>query len=544
MHLFAQGGYFQEVRQFHGGTGDYFGQSLSNAGDVNADGIDDLIVGAPLSSPGGQWAVGAVYVFSGLDGSLLHQWQGPYALFSFGFAVDGAGDVNGDGHDDLIVGATNGSLTGHNAVGSIWVYSGLDGSLLYQMDGSQAYGYFGSSVAGAGDVDGDGFHDFLVGAYGLEHGGIFWSGSAFVYSGATGGLLHSFQGGPGDHLGWSVAGEGDVNGDGYDDVLVGTPVADSNGTPWDGYVRIYSGQDGSLLRQLNSQTTAEQFGHSLSFLEDVDGDSLHDLIVGAPVAWPNGIYQAGSAYVFSGATGALLQAFHGTQDNDFFGWSVAGIRDINGDDTPELLVGAPATTPEPGSARVFCGQSGTLLHELWGQNQYDQFGWSVADAGDPAGNGQCHLTVGARRADPQNQLDAGSAYLYAFNPVLSLSSNQLSATQGGRVDFDLDFPAEEAGQNYILLASLSGTGPWSQNGLDIPLTYDALTQAMIQSPPPLFHQSTGLLDNNGDGQAWLQAAPGQLASYIGMQAWFAAVAYESTSSLHLVSVAVALEIVP
>ena len=140
-------------------AGDRFGNSVSSAGDVNGDGFDDLIVGAQNDDNNGTDS-GSARVFSGADGSVLYNFDGDSAGDLFGGSVSGAGDVNGDGFDDLIVGAQNDDNNGANG-GSARVLSGADGSVLYSFDGEIGDG-FGQSVSGAGDVDGDGFDDLIV----------------------------------------------------------------------------------------------------------------------------------------------------------------------------------------------------------------------------------------------------------------------------------------------------------------------------------------------------------------------------------------------
>ena len=156
---FAQtvGGGQQKLHQWDGqGFIDRLGSSVSNAGDVNGDGFADVIAGAYGADPGGLADAGSAYVYSGADGSLLYQWDGGAAVDLFGLSVSGAGDINGDGFADLIVGAFAADPGGLASAGSAYAYSGVDGSLLYQWDGGAGLDFFGTSVSDAGDVNGDG----------------------------------------------------------------------------------------------------------------------------------------------------------------------------------------------------------------------------------------------------------------------------------------------------------------------------------------------------------------------------------------------------
>ena len=239
-------------------TGDFFGRSVSGAGDVNGDGLTDLIVGWPDNAR----------VFSGSDGSVLHNFvNDPINLF-FGNSVSGAGDVNSDGFADLIVGDVRDNFTN----GSALVYSGSDGSVLYKFDGATS-DRLGHSVSGAGDVNGDGFADLIVGIRTAPS-------SARVFSGSDGSVLYNFSVSPGDQFGESVSGAGDVNGDGFDDMIVGARLADNNG-PTSGSAHVFSGVDGSVLYTFDGDSAGDQFGHSVSSAGDVNGDGLADLVVGA-----------------------------------------------------------------------------------------------------------------------------------------------------------------------------------------------------------------------------------------------------------------------
>ena len=167
-------------------------------------------------------------MFSGVDGAILYTLNGDSAFVHFGYSVSGAGDVNNDGYADLIVGAPNDYKTASDS-GSARVFSGWDGTILYTFNGDSAYDHLGYSVSGAGDVDGDGFADLIVGAYADDNNGNL-SGSARVFSGEDGTILYTFNGDSAqDYFGWSVSGAGDVNNDGYADIIVGAYLDDNNG---------------------------------------------------------------------------------------------------------------------------------------------------------------------------------------------------------------------------------------------------------------------------------------------------------------------------
>jgi len=375
-------------------TSDLFGWSVSGAGDVNGDGFSDLIVGARDDNFGGV-DNGSARVLSGVDGSILYNFYGDSSYDRFGWSVSGAGDVNADGFDDFIVGARN-NRSGASR-GSARVFSGIDGSILYNFVGDSPDDLFGESVSGAGDVNGDGFADFIVGAWGDDNNGS-RSGSARVFSGIDGSVLYNFDGESANELfGYSVSGAGDVNGDGFADLIVGALRDDRNNQT--GIARVFSGADGSVLYDFDSGSFVDGFGNAVSGAGDINGDGFDDFIVGARFDDANG-EDSGSAKVFSGVDGSVLYNFEGSA-GEIFGASVDGAGDVNGDGVADLIVGDPfSTTAGHGNARVFSGVDGSVLYSFDGDGAVgifgnDYYGFSVSGAGDVNGDGLADFIVGA-----------------------------------------------------------------------------------------------------------------------------------------------------
>ncbi|MEM8601899.1 MAG: integrin alpha, partial [Bacteroidota bacterium] len=217
-----------------------FGRSVSGAGDVNNDDFADIVVGAPQESPGASpERAGRTYVFSGADGTVLYTLVSPNEEFFgiFGDSVSGAGDVNGDGFADVVVGARSEDPgASPNSAGRAYVFSGLDGSVLYTLasPNEEASGAFGISVSGAGDVNGDGFADAVVGAADDPGASPSGAGRAYVFSGADGSVLYTLASPNEESLGgfgFSVSGAGDVNGDGFADLIVGAENEDPGVSP-------------------------------------------------------------------------------------------------------------------------------------------------------------------------------------------------------------------------------------------------------------------------------------------------------------------------
>jgi len=376
---------------------DFLGSSVAFVGDLDGDGRDEFAVSARGADVNGSGS-GTVEIRSGADASILFAVHGAGAGDSLD-AVSGAGDVNDDGTPDFVVGAPLDDDQGTNS-GRVSVYSGLDGGLLYTWLGDSASDALGVSVAGAGDVNNDGFADVVAGASGDDDGATN-GGSARVFSGNGGGVLWTWYGQHfGGSFGYSVDGAGNADGDAFDDVVIGAnhePVVGSNS----GSVTIRSGQSGAVVWSVGG-APSDQLGESVAGCGDVDADGRDDVIGGAILADPNGD-ASGSATVFSGATGAVIHVFGGDATGDQLGHSVDGAGDFDGDGTPDLVAGAPknnSTGNHAGMARVYSGASGAVLQTYFGKGGSDNFGGAVAGGGDTDADGLADVVVGAFRADP------------------------------------------------------------------------------------------------------------------------------------------------
>ncbi len=418
---------------------DVLGQSVSGAGDIDADGFADVVVGAGGDDGTPGTNSGKVYVFSGATGGIVTTWNGEAAHDIFGFCVSGAGDVNGDQVPDVIVGAPGPSYSPSGTAGKAYVYSGATGELIWSWEGEGEDDRFGHSLADAGDVNGDGFADLIVGAPGFNapHNGT--PGKSYVYSGADGQLLWSWEGeADGDRFGRSVSGAGDFDADGFADLIVGALAADGPTGTGSGKAYVFSGATGGVLWVGNGEARMDLFGCSVSGVGDINADGFDDVVVGAYEHDGPWGPLAGKVYAFSGLTGRLLRSWDG--EGGDFGYAVSGAGDVNGDGCPDVLVGAyghygPAGYMS-GKAYVFSGATGALLWSADGEAGMDWFGRSVSGAGDVNADGRAGISVGASNHTGSAGYAAGRAYV--FTPF-RLGDCDCSAT----VDL-LDFAALQA----------------------------------------------------------------------------------------------------
>ncbi|MEZ6195873.1 MAG: hypothetical protein R3F20_09100 [Planctomycetota bacterium] len=371
------------------------GTTVSLAGDVNGDGLDDLIVGIYAYLPAGGTPIPSrVRVISGLDGSIIHSFLGTGALDVIDGTATGLGDINGDGFADFALGARLADFAGLNT-GRVTVFSGIDGSVIRTFDGTGIGDELGTSLASAGDIDGDGIEDLIVGARSNDDGGL-QAGSVYVFSGASGALLHQFMGAVGDELGLSVAGPGDVNGDGVPDIVSGSPYADFPVVNA-GYVRVYSGLDGSVLLNAAGAVTDGRWGATVGRAGDINGDGFADVIAGASLEASGGVINSGRVAVLSGFDGSVLfQDAAGGADYRI-GHAVAGFGDLNGDGYDDFgysVPGDPTVLGATGRFDIYSGFDQTLLLRQFSATGTTRFGWGFASAGDADGDGRADIAVG------------------------------------------------------------------------------------------------------------------------------------------------------
>jgi Ca2+-binding RTX toxin-like protein len=450
-------------------------QQVADAGDVNGDGIEDALVGAPYVDPNGRRDAGTAYVvFGRTDGASIDlakipagggfRINGAVQLDHLGWSVAGAGDVNGDGLADVVVGAKDADNRGRNAAGSAYVIFGrrstaaVDtlnlGSNGFRIDGATAGDQLGSSVAGGRDLNGDGRPDVLVGAPQADRNGRVNSGSVFVVLGtgsaagvdaaALGAAGYAIDGAAaGDQLGGAVAATSDFSGDGRADALVGAPFADPTGRTDAGAAYVVPGQatltpidlavPGAAGYVAQGAAAGDGAGSALAQGGDLDGNGLPDLLVGAPGADNNGRPGSGSAYVLLAAAaggthnlGALDATWRidGAAAGDAAGTSVGGGRDLNADGRADLVVGSPYADSrgrtDNGSVRVFYGGGFGGLVDLAstaapgfradGSASFDNAGNTVALSADSNADGWPDLLAGAWRSDHLRRGDSGSMY--------------------------------------------------------------------------------------------------------------------------------------
>ncbi|MDA7977853.1 MAG: FG-GAP-like repeat-containing protein [Pirellulales bacterium] len=323
------------------------GNGAAAAGDVDADGTPDVIVGGPING------AGIAEVLSGKDGRLLHAFRGQQPGGRFGYKVTGLGDLNGDGHADVAVSALAADGKEQRS-GLCRAFSGKDGAVLFELKGESTGDKFGSAIVGSANPE----HPIL--AVGAQDAGPGNRGRVYVYKleGVEPKLAFTIEAdSSAKELGQMfLSFPGDLNADGTPDLFC-SDFSDSSGAAGGGRFFVYSCADGEKLLDVKGVQPGEGLGTSISDAGDANGDGIGDLVVGA---WQNkeGAPSGGKVYLYSGADGALLTTWTCLQQGDTFGFDAQGIGDVDGDGRVDFLLTSawsPARGPKTGRVLIIAG---------------------------------------------------------------------------------------------------------------------------------------------------------------------------------------------
>jgi hypothetical protein len=446
------------LRDEAGAAGLSLGAAVDALGDQDGDGRPELLIGAPGYQQSGQDA-GRLSLWFGSDRFALNAdrtWVGAPGE-RFGHAVAAVGDLDGDGREDFAVGAPDADNAGADA-GRVYIFLGADplpGAADIVLDGPQPGGRFGWSIAGLGDFDGDGRDDLAVGAPYTSTAHL-QGGAVYVYFGGSGGVpttpdlvLSSHL--AYEHLGWSVAGPGAFLGGGVATLAAGAPSHDTAASAIAGAVYIYRGSSvpnpgpdatADLVLRSDAATTADnEFGFSVAAVGSFDGDGDPDLAVGAPFYDGSGINRGRVEIFFGGADADDASDRHADGPSSYsrFGWSVAGAGDITGSSLADVLVGAPyddTLASDAGRAFLWPGGYGDIADAdvlpavdrtglVAATAADDLFGYWCAGAGDVDGDGDDDYLVGAPGGNVTTNAVAGWVRL------IDSSGTAVAAIAGG-----------------------------------------------------------------------------------------------------------------
>ena len=420
------------------------------------------------------------------------QYRGEASGDKLGSIMSAVRDVDGDGHADLLIGSPENDDAGTGA-GKIYFLSGanmVDGSYdITQADlqilGAAAEDKAGSSISSAGDIDGDERFDILIGAPFSDFAGNA-SGIAYLFKGAyisngttsvSSADIRFYGENPVDLAGSYVGTAGDVDDDGFDDLIIGAPYSDAGGTR-SGQVYLFLGSDLTALTYSVSESYASFYGEAVydevkyaKGVGDVDGDGLDDIMVGVPQNDDGGT-DAGKVYLIYGSSlsGGSLPvslsdiAFVGEQAQDKAGFAVQGCGDINADGLEDILVSAPKSDVNgTNSGKIYLITNAAMLSTsmslssvpryFYGETAGDEAGTGLSSISDLDGDGMRELVLGAP-FNSEADFQAGKAYIY-YSSDIGFGSHNLASS-------NLSYTAEES--NNYLGATILAPGDINNDG--------------------------------------------------------------------------------
>jgi len=547
-----------------------FGNSVSSAGDFNGDGVDDLMVGSESDEAYVIYGENGLYsvnlnALNGDNGFVVKGVSGD----KLGYSLSSAGDFNGDGVDDIIVGAYEGTPPGFRGeAGKVYILYGnvtypspfdvntLNSTTGFVINGISQRDNTGFSVSSAGDVNGDGIDDVVIGAYQADSISKQDAGKGFIIYGSKNHdstlELKDLDSSKGVEiinslffrLGTSVSSAGDFNDDGIDDVIIGSQgygkacvVYGSKNLKSPIYTNDLNGNNGIIIDEMTSRNN--DFGFSVSSAGDFNGDKISDVIIGVPKA-QDGVNNQGDVHIVYGKNNytsylketsykeKILDVSLNYQNGELrhqnyslyirgdqseggnFGNSISKIGDINNDGYDDVLIGARAgnqansgdswtglvylllgssnhdSDPAPLNARDWNNNLGFIIE---GVDQKGYFGWSVSSAGDVNGDGKTDLIIGAPRASAGGKYSAGKVYIIdgtkIANEYLTTSTTIATTTAATTTTINHalteghndDFPKDST-SNELSTTNTIGTGTTPDNNIsttsssdeDIPIT--------------------------------------------------------------------------
>jgi FG-GAP repeat len=510
----AQYGVIKALGENLADSGDLTGYSVCILDDLDGDGIDDWIVGAPHDEDGGTDSGTAYVVTGGYYSNIIWEIHGTSGD-NLGTVVASAGDVNKDGKGDFIVSAPGDDniIPLQFDVGRVRVYSGATGTVLFTFSGPKAGARLGDAAAGGRDVNADGYPDILCGAGSWDidpaTSNTTNEGYAALYSGKTGALLKSFTGtGGGDTLGYAVSLVGDLDGIKGSEYAIGSPGDDYIlGGPFPflilqgGRVDVYAGSTNTLLfSKLGG--TGDELGKGLGAGGDTDGDGVNEMLAGAP----GDASDLGAAHLYEGATGTILHTFTGLGYGmpEYFGTSVGLVGDVNKDGHDDVAIGAPMTDNSVygGYTNLYSGATYDLLvPTLNGSYPGECAGLALSPTtGDLNGDGWVDLLTSWPYNDSEGT-SSGIAIGYhflTFQPNLGFEGPGISYFEmygtelfsGGQADMRLTYAAGNS-QAWLMVSIFQAFSafkggilvPNAGNSLLIPFVTDPTGKVVIPGIP-------------------------------------------------------------
>jgi hypothetical protein len=586
------------ILQVHG-TSDYerLGEEIAFFEDITSDGVSELYSMSMMEDPYNyQTMIINIKAIDPINGTILWQVAGSsdrpywYAIAEIAFI----GDLNSDGVSDIYHASAYASTNGFYQNGYIKVLDGSDGNILWEIHGTSDYERLGEATTFIDDIDGDGVGEILSAVSSASTNGFSQNGYIKVLNSLDGSILWQVHGtSDNEYLGEGITFIDDINGDAVSDILSLSPYASTNGLSQNGCIRVIDPIHGTILWQVDGTSDNEYLGAGITFIDDINGDAVSDILSPSPHAYTNGLSSNGCIRVIDPIHGTILWQVDGTSDNEHLGEGITFIDDIDGDGVGEILSAASSASTngfyQNGCIKALNGLDGTIIWQAHGTNDHANLGHEMILHDDITNDGVAELTTksyghdvswteGMIAIDGSNgntlwgiddgielvllvpnldiDNDGNTEWIFVSDDKLCLAStapqkgmtssaSMLSAGQGGNIFYNLDYPDSCAFYRYSLLFSMT-SGSVNIQGLNVPLGYDLwLAQSYSGIYPQPFMYPTGFLDADGDAQAGLSVPQNKMpASMIGTTINFASIVRLAWGEWELSSVSVPLLITP
>ena len=533
------GGEWSYTREMQGEYGEIgFGLAMAMNGDMNGDGVDDILITAPGKAVG----AGGIYLYDGALNTKIWVINGEANADRLGKEIISMGDTNGDGYAEFVASAPGRDPGGNSYAGSIYLFDGQNPSNFTTIDGEAPWDNFGVSLLRIPDMNNDGLDEIAVGADMADGAVHVDAGRVYIFDGAAPhNVLVRIEGvEPNSRFGSSLAVVGDVNQDGVDDLLIGAKGTDVGLDLDVGRAFLVSGADGSGILAVTGESASGFFGSNVSEAGDANNDGTPDFLVAAqeysdPVIGA----ETGAVYMYNGATGSLMRRWVGEAAGDKFGGSIAGNIDVNADGVNDVIIGAhikdldnlPDTVA--GAVYAYSGDGNDLLLSWYATGTRERLGAELEIVGDTDGDGYVEFFVAAPEWRPTpTDPRYGRIIQLEYNSWMAADNRDISATTGGEINLEIDFPDAAANQNYSVLFSL-GKGPYFVGGVPIPLSPGTLFWRTVGGDYNFLSSQTGMvgaLDANGVATGYINQL-GLPSSFIGMEAYCAAVTIDGTGAV-------------
>jgi hypothetical protein len=405
-----------------GQLGFRFGEPL----DVDGDGHADVAAGARFKLQEKTLQNGNAAVWSGATGALIREWDGTLPDGLFGHWVLPVPDLDGDARADLLIAAPTARVDGE-VRGVLAARSPATGKEIWSRAGP-AVENFGWHLEPAGDRDGDGHEDVFVGAPSADSGLVYLvsgKNGAVLRTYAPPVDARSF--------GFYVAQLDDLDGDGQRDLVVGAPFQENADRAPAGGAWVVSSASGRVIHRWSTSRVLTGFGEMVAAAGDIDGDGRGEIVVASPRPSQQTPRRPGEIRIYSGATGLKLRRWPGRQPGEQFGRMVASAGDLDADGVDDLAVGAPwyarGTEERVGRVELRSARTGRLLAELVGDEADCWFGWHIRRAPDPDGLGRPTLLISSDRHPVDGRTGVGVLDLWVLRPA---SADQGTITRGAR----------------------------------------------------------------------------------------------------------------